>query len=589
MRVLLLLAAVIWGGCTCVGTAVDTDGGDGGGSGGGATGGGSGGGATGGGSGGGATGGGSGGGATGGGSGGGATGGGTGGSVGGGTGGSVGGGTGGGVGGGVGGGAGGGTSGLDAGASVYQHHNHDSRDGLYVVPGFTRAAVAGLHRDPGFSATINGPTYAQPLFIDQGVQGRDALIVATERNEVYALDAATGAVLWHNTTLPPSVALSSLPCGNVNPLGITGTPYVDLASGTIYLAAMTTPDNGTTKKHQVFALALADGSVKPGWPVDVETALAGHMPAFTSATQNQRGALLLLDGVLYVPYGGHYGDCGTYYGWVVGIDVATRMAQAWNTRARGGGIWAVNGVSSDGVSVFATTGNTFGATMWRDGEAVVRLGKGPVFSQATADYFTPTNWMALDAADLDLGGAAAMLVDAPGATPSRLVLALGKDRKAYLLDRSNLGGVGGQLLTQTVATNEILAAPTTFTSDAGTFVAYRVEGGTGASCPNGQSGNVAALRIEAAAPPTLTPVWCANHTGLGSPITTVTDATGAEAIVWAIGSTRLYAWNAETGAVIFNGGVAGDLMTTVQYFETPIVAKGRVYVAALNQVYAFIP
>src|SRR2546430_1230743 len=53
-------------------------------------------------------------------------------------------------GGGDGGPLGGGDGNFDAGASVYQHHAHASRDGLYVDPAFTHASVATLHLDPGF-------------------------------------------------------------------------------------------------------------------------------------------------------------------------------------------------------------------------------------------------------------------------------------------------------------------------------------------------------------------------------------------------------------------------------------------------------
>ncbi len=86
--------------------------------------------------------------------------------------------------------------------------------------------------------------------------------------------------------------------------------------------------------------------------------------------QNQRGALLILDGRLYVPYGGHFGDCGDYYGWVVGISLRNpRVVVSWRTRARGGGIWAPGGITSDGPSLFVVTGNTLGATVerWRSG------------------------------------------------------------------------------------------------------------------------------------------------------------------------------------------------------------------------------
>ena len=82
---------------------------------------------------------------------------------------------------------------------VLQHHLNGSRDGAYVDPLITRKGAAGIHRDKTFNAPIKGPVYAQPLYINNGPGSRSTLIVATERNSVVALDAATGAPLWTKT------------------------------------------------------------------------------------------------------------------------------------------------------------------------------------------------------------------------------------------------------------------------------------------------------------------------------------------------------------------------------------------------------
>ena len=112
---------------------------------------------------------------------------------------------------------------------------------------------------------------------------------------------------------------------------------------------------------------------------------------------------------------------------------------AWATGAIGGGIWGHSGVASDGTDVFVITGNTFNASTWMGGEAIIRLQTGPIFSGQPTDYWAPTNWQQLDNGDTDLGGVSATLVNVPGATPSRLVFALGKDGMGYLLNRNNLG------------------------------------------------------------------------------------------------------------------------------------------------------
>ena len=474
------------------------------------------------------------------------------------------------------------TDGGDSGASgvaVFQHHKTASRSGVFVDPAFTKAAAAGVHPVPGFSAAINGPTYAQPLFLDNAIGGKDVLIVATEQNIVYALDAATGAVIWQTPPLAPPVALNDLPCGNIDPLGITGTPYVEVGTRTIYLGAMTTPDGGSTKQHLIYALSLDDGSVKSGWPVDVGAAVSG----FTPDVQNQRGALLVQGGILYVPYGGHYGDCGNYHGWVVGVDVTDpSKVKAWSTAAQGGGAWSAGGVSGDGTSVYVTTGNTFNASSWGGGDAVIRLAAGPKFSGATKDYYAPQNWKQLDSSDTDMGTHA--LITAPGVTPSELVAGFGKDGNMYLMDHANLGGVGHELVKASIATGEVTGAVTTYTTSSGTYVAFRIDGGTGASCPNGGGGNMAAVKLVAGSPPRIMPVWCAQENDQSLPITSMTDANGSDAIVWNMGA-QLYGYDAETGAELFRGGS----LANVRYFNTPIIAKGRLYIAGDDQVYAFTP
>ena len=480
-----------------------------------------------------------------------------------------------------GGGGGGGGSpdgGMTTGPAVLQHHKRASRDGVFVDPAFTKAAAAGIHLDPGFSSSIQGPTYTQPLYVPGAIGGADVLIVATEQDLVYALDAKTGAQIW-KVSLGTPVPRSALPCGNIDPLGITGTPFIDAAARTIYLDAMTTPDGGTTKKHMIFALSLDDGSVRSGWPVDVGAAV----PGFTSEVQNERGAVLVQGGVVYVPYGGHYGDCGNYHGWLVGVEVADPThVVAWSTQAQGGGAWSEGGVSSDGTSLYVTTGNTFNASTWGGGDAVVRLAAGPMFSGSDADYFAPTDWPTLDAQDLDMG--THVLVDAPGITPSALLAAFGKDGNIYLLDRSNLGGIGHELSTFAAATGEITGAVTTYTLPSGTYLAFRIQGGHGTMCANGATGNMAAVKLVAGSPPTLAMAWCAKENDQSLPSMSMTDASGTDAIVWNMGA-HLYGYDAVTGDELVSAGT----LTKVHYFNTPIIANGHLYVAGDNQIYSFMP
>ena len=381
--------------------------------------------------------------------------------------------------------------------SVLAYHGHADRSGNFVVPGLTWARARGLRFDRGFAPRIAGHLYAQPLYWRPPGAASGVLFVATESDTVYAIDAATGNTLWQRSVGTP-VPLAMLPCGDIDPLGITGTPVIDPATGAIYFDAVS--GDGGAMRHLIYALSLQDGAPLPGWPVDVAAALAAQGRRFLARVQNQRGALAILDGRVYVPYGGHDGDCGDYHGWVVGVSLRNPSdVVSWKTRARGGGIWAPGGIASDGRSLFVATGNTFGARRWSDGEAIIRLapdlrpdlGHG----ERPRDFFAPADWRTLDAMDLDLGGSNPLLLNVPSGNGERaLVLALGKDRRAYLLNRDDLGGIGGSLAAETVASEQIITAPAAYPAPAGTFVALQAPG---LRCPDD---DLTVLRITGAPP-----------------------------------------------------------------------------------------
>src|SRR4029077_2870053 len=129
----------------------------------------------------------------------------------------------------------------------------------------------------------------------------------------------------------------------------------------------------------------------------VADALRATGETFDPREQNQRGALTLLNGTLYVPYGGVERGFGDYHGWVVGVPLANpQHVFAWRTRGRGGGIWAPGGIASDGQALYVATGNTLGAQNWADGEAVFRLAPDLHRSDRTSDFFAAADWLALD-------------------------------------------------------------------------------------------------------------------------------------------------------------------------------------------------
>ena len=453
--------------------------------------------------------------------------------------------------------------------NVTQEHNHPSRDGLYIDAAFTPANAANLTRDLNFDGTIVGHVYAQPLYIEGGPSG-PMVIAVTESNNVYALHADTGLPIWSRTDIGTPAPQGACP-GNIIPVGITGTPVVDLASRSLFFDALI---DGNPDKHFIYSLNVDTGATNPNWPVNVDAAV----PNFSSAVQEERGGLALVNGIVYVAYSGYNGDCGNYHGWVVGVDISNPSnVTGWATDAEGGGIWGHGGVGSDGTKMFVVTGNTFTnqGDPWSGGEAIVRFRAGPVFD----DFWAPPNWQSLDGSDTDLGGCSATLIDVPGANPSQLVLALGKDRNAYLLDRNNLGGVRTAVATMNVSSSTLRG-----TSSA----AYQTGEGTHFAFHN-ESGELRSYIINATNPPTMALAWNVNDGGRSSPWVTMTDSTN-NAIVWVAGvedDGRLHGYNGDNGAVIFAGGGANEQMTGLRQWNTGMVARGRIYFGADNKVYAF--
>jgi hypothetical protein len=497
---------------------------------------------------------------------------------------------------------GGGDSGVDAGASVLQYHLNASRDGHYTDRLMTPKYAGSLALDPTFGSgqgvSIQGPLWGQPLFVEKGIEQKGTFYVADDNNNVYAIDATTGKTIKSRTPLAMSAGQAGSGCGNVTPVGITSAPFIDLATRTMYLAAAVGTGSGIMT-FEIHALSIDDLSEVHGWPLDVSTLTSASGIQFNPPPQGQRGGLTLINGYLYVAWGGEDGDCGDYHGWVVSVPVDDpKGATGYTTAAQGGGMWAVGGLASDGSDVFVVSGNATGGSgsSWQDyqSEAVLRFHDGTAFDGTnTANFFAPSNWQNLDNGDTDLVGAGPLVLDVPGATPSALLVAMGKSGVMHLLDRSNLGGLGtgngttGEgLFSSQIGNGALRGAAAAYTTSKGTYVVVHSDGG-GSNCPGG-GGDLVAVQITPASPPQIKTAWCANSGGNGSPIVTTTDATGSDPIVWVVGtegSNQLTGWDGETGASVFAGG--GTTMDNVIHWTTPIEVEGRIIVGANDKLYAF--
>jgi outer membrane protein assembly factor BamB len=465
---------------------------------------------------------------------------------------------------------------------VLTYHGDNGRTGHFVVSNLSWDKAKSAQIDRDFDAHVAGHLYAQPLYWRASDSSSGMLVVATEDDVVQAFDAVSGKELWRRVVGHP-VPRSSLPCGNIDPLGITGTPVIDPETQGIYFDAAVERPNGP--RHELFGLSLKDGTILPGWPIDVADELERSGQHFDPRTQNQRAALTFLDGSIYVAFGGHFGDCGNYHGWLVGVSLhEPHKLVSFATRARGGGIWAPGGLGVVGHDLYFATGNTFGAGNWSDGEAVFRAGADLRRSDNKRDYFAPSDWKMLDAGDLDLGGSNPLPLDVSGAGGGQaLLLALGKDRKAYLLDRSDLGGIGGQIAVETVSNTRIITSPAAYPLGNDVLVAFQAPG---AHCMKADAGNeLTVLKISAGSPARMTTAWCGALRGRGSAIATTTDG-HSNPIVWVLGAegdNRLHAFRGDTGESIF----VSEPLSGLRHMQSLIATQHRLYVGADGCVYAF--
>jgi polyvinyl alcohol dehydrogenase (cytochrome) len=296
-------------------------------------------------------------------------------------------------------------------ASDWTAYHHDNgRSG--VAPGLAR--LGSLSR--AWAARLDGAVYGQPLAVG------DRIFAATENDTVYALDAGTGRVLW-STHVGTPVPLSQLPCGNIDPLGITSTMVYDPATGLLFALAEITGG-----RHVLVSLDSDSGKVRQR--------RAAEPPKGNRLAHQQRGALSLVGGRVYIPYGALSDDCDRYVGSVVALpttgDVAPISYHIPTTRE--GGVWATGGAALVGDRLMYAVGNGESTTGYDGSDSVIALDR----DLKLVDRFAPSTWAEDNSSDADLGSM----------TPARVggyVYANGKRGVGYTLRPSHLGGIGGQV------------------------------------------------------------------------------------------------------------------------------------------------
>ena len=404
------------------------------------------------------------------------------------------------------------------------YHDNNARSGFVAgVPDPT--GLTSLWKQP-----LDGAVYAEPLVVDGQV------VVATENDTLYALDARTGQVQWRTSVGSP-VPQSDLPCGDIDPLGITGTPVYDPQTGLVYAVAEIQGPG-----HILVGVDVKTGLIKVRRLVDP--------PGMDPQAHQQRAALALSGGRVYIAFGGLYGDCGNYHGWVVAsrTDGAGALLTYQVPTTREGGIWAPAGPVIDAQgNLYVSVGNGE-ATQgdWDHSDSVLRL--SPTLQ--LEDGFAPQSWQSDNASDSDLGSMGPVLL------PNGLIYADGKSGQGYLLRADHLGGVGGQIQT----TSQCSAYGGAAVSGLSLFI----------PCSEG----LRQLQLEAGTH--LVPGWHAPQQVTGSPV-----VGGQTVYSLDPGGGVLYALNATTGEVRATRSVGAT-----SRFATPTLSQGSIFIGTLTGIVA---
>jgi outer membrane protein assembly factor BamB len=360
----------------------------------------------------------------------------------------------------------------------------------------TQTNVASSSFGKLFATSVDGEVYAQPLFASAvsipGQGTHDVVYAATENDSVYALDAATGAKLWHADYADAANGLEPVPAGDVScgfivpTFGITGTPVLDRATSTLYFVVTAKQTGGSgAYHHYLHAVDMTTGIDRPGSPVDIQGSVRGarfSVATFDPQWQYNRPGLLLRGGVIYIGFGS-YCDLhkSTAHGWLFAYS-AGRLAQLgeFNTSPEASdalaSLWAGGyGIASDddGRIFFATGNGDFngnsGGDLW--GDTVMKMSS----TLGVLDYFTPYNQAFMRENDQDLGSGGPMVLPAQAGPIPDLMVEVGKTRDLYLIDREKMGGYtpGGpddivQVITGAVGTSHgVWGGPGYFVSPTG--------------------------------------------------------------------------------------------------------------------------
>ncbi len=458
-------------------------------------------------------------------------------------------------------------------------------------PDLSPAVVAGGAFGRLFSTAVNGQMYAQPLAVGGSV------IVATENDWVYSLNAETGAINWSLSLGQPWP--STVPgCEDMTPnIGITSTPVYDPSTGTLYVVAeLNNAANAYAPSVDLFAVSAASGTV--GWKVPVQGApLNDPARPFDPLTERQRASLLLMNGSVYIGFAS-YCDYQPFVGYVAGVNTATRALTMWTDESGStdseGGIWqSGGGLMSDGTGrIFVATGNGVSPAPGSGtsppgelGDSVVRLAVGPGGSLVAKDFFAPVNAPVLAANDQDFGSGGPVALPFGTTAHPNLLMEAGKDGRIFLLDRDSLGGRGSK------TDHPVYVTPIAYAGQGGHPAAFAGTGGADYLYYHGGVDFTRVFKFNTAT----AALAEAGHTpdafrgGSGSPVITSDGADPASAVMWQVNTGGEGSAHGTLEAFDAIPTASGKLtmiwsapLGSANKFSVPATDSGRVYVGTAD-------
>jgi hypothetical protein len=387
--------------------------------------------------------------------------------------------------------------------SVLTHHNDNMRTGLNTNESILNVSnVDTLHFGKLCERLVDDEVYAQPLVVGNvdmnGFGIRNVLYIATVNNSVYAYDADNRMIAnpyWSVNLTPPNSrvirAMDYSQAGACNGdfrdfagnIGIVSTPCIDKATNTIYVVTKNKVTLSGEYEQWLHALDIVSGAERPNSPVKIEASMPGNgfmntngVMYFNAFLQNQRAALLLSNGVVYITWAG-YCDFPPYNGWVLGYDAQSlQRVVTWSVCPDGwdGGVWMSGGGISEDTegNIYLCTGNgaagdSGDATdLSNRGQSIIKLTRNDTTLNVKS-YFTPYNWISLNDIDADMGTCAVMLI--PG---TDMALTVGKEGILYVADKDSMGEVDSvDHVRQKINVNTLCSGGTAYWhSDAGDYI-----------------------------------------------------------------------------------------------------------------------